>query len=601
MDSLPVDNDNPFQDQADPAPAPHLFIDDDSEDEIFAHEQESVSPADLDDLALAASSRPAVPQSFKDAINSPDRHMWEEAMDSEFASLIMNQTWTMVPLPPGRKCVATRWCYDLKYLPDGSIDKYKARMVAKGFRQQAGIDYEETFSPVVNHVTIRYVFSLCAPLKLKIRQYDVSTAFLNGDIDVEIYVKQPEGFITPGSEHLVLRLHKALYGLKQSARLWNRDLHQTLLSSGFSSLPSDSAVYIRSSPRGLIIILLWVDDLQVFYQDEQDALDVESHLFNTYKMKHVTSRIFVGYEYVQDPDTLAVTLHQHAYIRDTLDEFGIVQPPRVTTPMHASISLSTEDCPRTEADRKLMLDKPYRKLIGCLMFLTTCTRPDIGYAVGFLSRFLVNPGIKHWEAGIRILHYLYHTIGFALQYSSPSPIVAYVDADWAGCVSTGRSTSGQIFLSNGAAISWKSGRQPIISTSSTHAEYIAMSDCSRELVWIKALATQLGALLETPLSLHDSHADAIHQLAEILPDRHGIILYGDNDGAMALAKNPVRHSRMKHIFVRYHFIRERVDAQDLTIMRIDTEYQLADFLTKPVPFPKHSFCLKGIGLICRSL
>ena len=219
-----------------------------------------------------------------EALTSDLSNKWKEAADSEYDSLLQNKTWELVELPSGRKAIGSKWVFKVKYRSDGEVERFKARLVAKGCAQKPGIDYDETFSPVVKFQSIRVLHALAVQNKLLLHQMDVVTAFLNGALDENIYMQQPDGYVQQGKEHLVCKLKKSLYGLKQSPRCWNKALTEFLKSANFRQSSAETCIYVRDN-NSLSIVAVYMDDLIIATKTEQEMQEVKYQLQLQFKMK----------------------------------------------------------------------------------------------------------------------------------------------------------------------------------------------------------------------------------------------------------------------------------------------------------------------------
>ena len=475
-----------------------------------------------------------------------------------------NKTWTLVDLPPGRKAIGSKWVFKIKRNADGSVERYKARLVAKGYDQKEGIDYNETFAPVVNGKSIRVVFTLAAMNDWEIDHLDVKTAFLNADIKEEVYTEQPEGYKEEGKEHMVCRLNKTLYGIKQAPNEWNNEINGCIVSLGFSRCVSDTCVYVKRSKTGKpMFILLFVDDLVPVYagDDKSEWTAVKQQLMTRYKMTNKGSiRMLLGMKVERDRMKRTITLTQEAYVNKMLKVFGMEQCKPTATPMDKN-KLTKDDCPQTQEEQNEMRNIPYKELVGSLLYASITTRPDIAYAVNQVSRFMSNPGMKHWQACKRILRYLKRTtkIGLILNGGEQNQqlLSAYSDADWAGDTDDRKSTTGMVVMMNGSVVSWMSKKQTTVALSTAEAEYMALGGTIQEIKWIKSLLGELGVLVKEPITI-----------------------WCDNQAAIAISKNNVNHNRTKHIDIKHHFVRDAVKDKQVKIDWISTSEQVADVLTK---------------------
>lgn len=515
------------------------------------------------------------PESYSDAIAGPNALLWNKAMSEEYKSLIDNKTWSLTTLPPGRSAIGCKWTFKIKRGSDGSIDRYKARFVAKGFSQRPGLDYGETYAPVIKHESLRIILSIAADRDLTMTQLDVKTAFLHGDVTEELYIRQPEGFVAAKQDHLVCKLHKGLYGLKQSSRLWNAKFNAFIVKFGLASTIADPCVYTRTNADELILLGIWVDDGLLCSTSASLNASIITYLLQHFEITSHPADCFIGLQIQRNRNKRELLLSQPQYIINTLRRFQMSSCHPISTPADPHSHLSALMSPITPETAALMAGTPYKEAIGSLIYLTTCSRPDIAYAVGQAARFCQNPGKAHWAAVKRILSYLSGTRHHGLLFSGTgrAKFVGYTDADYAGCIDSRRSTSGFIFLHLGCAVAWGSRRQQCTALSTTEAEYIAASDASKEAIWLRRLLIQIDFLPSGPVRL-----------------------LCDNESAIRLVHNPTHHQRTKHIDVRFHFIREKQANGEIDINYVTTTHQLADILTKPLAAPQFSFLRSRIGI-----
>ena len=428
--------------------------------------------------------------------------------------------------------------------------------------------------------SIRYVLSIAAAYDLEIEQLDVKTTFLHGDLEEEIYMRQPEGFVCKGKEDLVCRLRKSLYGLKQSPRMWYQKFDSYVLQHGFSRSNVDHCVYVKRLENVFVILTLYVDDMLLIGNSKELINSVKGLLAAQFDMKDLGAANFIlGMQITRDRQSCKLWLWQRKYIEEVLKKFNMVDCKPVKTPMTLGVKLSTDQCPKSEEDAEEMTHVPYASAVGSLMYAMVCTRPDIAQAVGVLSRFMSNPGKEHWSAVKRVLRYLRGTSDLSLCYGGMATgdeldVIGFVDADWGGDLDSRRSTSGYVFSLFGAAVCWMSKRQSTVALSSTEAEYMALTHAGKEAMWLRRLSLELGFKLDA------------------------VKIGCDNQGAIYLAKNPAFHSRSKHIDIQYHFIRQKVEERLVLLKKVDTLVNAADFLTKAVSLAKFTWCVDEIGLHC---
>ena len=400
---------------------------------------------------------------------------------------------------------------------------------------------------------------------------DVTTAFLYGDLEEEIYMQQPEGFIAPGEESKVYRLHKSLYGLKQSPRCWNTRIHAFLIEQGFSALKTDTALYVKGAGKAKLIVSLYVDDLLVISRDLLLIRKTKEAISSVFKVTDFGEvNTILGIKVTRNWSEGTLSLGQELYAQRILERFNMNMCDGRSVPLTPGIKLSKSMVPATESEKKTMANVPYREAVGSLMYLMMCTRPDIASAVQFVSRFSSNPAPQHWEAVKQIFKYVQKTKSLQLTFRKQGMVnlTCLSDSDWESCEDTRRSNF--VFLVGGAAVSRK---QRSVALSSCEAEYVAACEATREAVWEITLPEQLGYdNLETP------------------------IVYMDSQSAMQLIANPVFHDKTKHIQGKMHYIREVAQEGLVTFAKVHTSLNLADILTKGVNAQKVVVCRIGMGL-----
>jgi len=516
--------------------------------------------------AAISAAEPFEPKSIRQAKDDTRWKEWLEAMNLENKSLLDNKTWTLVTCPENRRVLRGKWVYKLKRGPQGEITHYKARWVVRGFEQEEGVDYNETYASVVKPMSYKALFAIAAALDLDIEQMDVKTAFLYGDIDEEIYVEQPHE-LSDGTGR-VCRLNKALYGLKQSPRIWYHTLATFLKGLGFSPLHSDLGIF----SKGHVYIAVYVDDLLIAGPSKTQIKEIKDALNKHFEMTDLgPCSYYLGMSITRDRQNRIIWLSQHGYIEKLLKDFGMWECNPTATPMDTSkLEPMPEGYQVTEEDRLW-----YASAVGSLMYAMLGTCPDIAFAVSACSRYLANPGEPHIKAVKRIMHYLRGTINLKLTFHGAlEPLLGYTDSDWAGDVATRRSTAGYVFNIGSGAISWSSKRQTVVALSSCEAEYMGETQATKEAIWLRSLLKELLGKEEPAAT----------------------IIYGDNQGAIALAKNPQFHARTKHITIQHHFVQEKQTEGKVDLQYIPTEQQVADGLTKALPKDRFIKFRDALGL-----
>ena len=415
-----------------------------------------------------------------------DSIQWKKAIEDELSSLDKNHTWSLVKLPAGKKALQNKWVFRVKDEIDGK-KRYKARLVVKGFQQKRGIDYNEIFSPVVKMTTIRMVLGIVASEDLHLEQLDVKIAFLHGDLKEDIYMVQPEGFQVAGKENLVCKLKRSLYGLKQAPRQWYLKFDSFMQRNGYTRCEMDHGCYLKKFRSSYIILLLYVDDILIAGLEMQEINRLKKQLSQEFEMKDLgAARQILGMSIIRDRTEGILKLSQEKYIVKVLDKFRMNDARVRSTPMATHLKLSKKQSPQTDEDKEEMTKVPYASAVGSLMYAMVCTRPDIAHAVGVVSRFMSNPGKEHWEAVKWLLRYLKGTSKTALCFSKKSVVLeGFTDADLGGYSDSGKSTTGYVFTIGGTTISWMSRLQKSVALSTTEAEYMAIAEAAKELIWLK--------------------------------------------------------------------------------------------------------------------
>lgn len=509
-----------------------------------------------------------IPESYDEIQCRNDRNQWEQAIKDELNSLHENNTWNIVPLPNNKNIVDCKWVFSIKNDSDGNLTKYKARLVAKGFSQKYLLDYDETFAPVARITTFRMMMAFAIQNDLLVHQMDVKTAFLNGELSEEIYMKIPEG--VTGNENHVCKLNKALYGLKQSARCWFEKFEQVLKQHGFESSDADKCLFILNNGdiTKNIYVILYVDDVIIITFEIERMNRFKEYLSDQFNMKDMNeAQFFLGIKISRQNGKMIMS--QSAYLKSVLKRFAMNECNSISTPLADKLNYkelnSDEHC-----------DAPCRNLIGCLMYAMLCTRPDLCVALNLLSRFQNKNNKELWQSLKRILRYIRGTLHVCLTYKrngEAKPLTGFVDSDWAGDEIDRKSTTGYLFKLYNNTISWNSKRQQSVATSSTEAEYMALYEGVKEACWLRSILSNIKLNLNEPT-----------------------IIYEDNNGCIAIANNPTDHKRTKHIDIKYHFIRDKIQEKLIALEYISTGEQQADMFTKALAAVKFGLNRDKIGL-----
>lgn len=502
------------------------------------------------------------PNSFQEAMASEEKVEWRAATNEEIRSLLKNETWRLSKLPKGRKAIKCRWVFKVKENPDGSIERYKARLVAKGFQQRPELDYKETYSSVVKMDTLRAFLSIVAARDMEMVHFDVKTAFLYGDLEEEIFMEQPEGY--DDGSGLVCRLQHGLYGLKQASRQWNSKLTEFLLKFGFKQSAADSCVYVSDKNGSYTILAIYVDDGALASTDKEMITEIIDYLNQHFEMTVSEASCLVGLQIERDRVAKTLRIHQAGYIKKLLERFNMQDCKPRKTPADPSQKL-------VKSLEKERPNFPYKESVGGLMFAMVMARPDIAQAVGKAAQFMDCFDNSHVMAVKHIFRYLRGTVDRGITYGGQETLVGSSDADYAGDLTTRRSTSGYVFMMNGGAIAWSSKIQKVVAMSTTEAEYMAMAEATKQAIWMRQLLKDFGIRMSEPTRINC-----------------------DNQGAIKLVSNPEFHQRTKHIDVRHHFIREAAEMKKVVMQYVASEEQPADIMTKALNGPKFEHCLKLI-------
>lgn len=507
------------------------------------------------------------PEDYYSAISCSHKNIWRESMEEEYNSLVANKTWEPAELPKGRRSIKCRWVYALKYDENGNVIRAKSRLVAKGFSQKPGLEYDLTHSPVIAAETFRLLCAIIAINNLGTLQVDIKNAYLNGKIDMEVYIEQPVGFVDKNNPNMVYKLLKALYGLKQAGRIWYDDLSSKLEAQGFIRSEADPCLMLKNENNEFIAIAIYVDDLIIAGKSMDSLNGILKILSDSYDVKNLGKPKFIlGIHIYEDQD--GVKLNQRLYIEKLLEKYGMTDSRPTYTPL--DLGHFQNDASEVIGERF-----PYRELVGSIGYIAKQTRPDISFAYGVLSRKLDCATMQDWKAAKRILAYLKTTIEVWLVYSRSAKfgLAIYCDSDYAGTPGA-KSTSGFVLLYAGGAVSWHSKRQDVVAQSTSEAELISVSTAGKEIMWVLKLLKDFGVKINYPVRL-----------------------YEDNQPAIALSHLRPGRDKLKHLSTKQQYIRELVAEKILILEYIPTEDMLADLFTKPLPKLRISKLRHEIGCV----
>jgi hypothetical protein len=516
----------------------------------------------LDEAMLIIESIGGEPTSVEEALASSEGKLWKQAMIDQMKSLKANKTWKEMPCPPGVKIVKCKWVFKRKIGANGKVIKYKARLVACGYSQTEGVDFNETYAPVGKYKSIRIILAIVAQLGYVMEQMDVDSAFLNATVKEEIYMQQPPGFEKQGN--IICLLIKALYGIKQAPAEWNHEFNGTIVSHGFKRCTSDSCVYMKMSKTNRqIIIFLFVDDIiiAVHPEDKPEWKEIQSAITLKYKIVDLGQCKWILQMGIEYSPNGSIKLNQEVYVNKLLQKFQLDKCNQVSIP--GTQDKLTEGDSDKDSIKDEAVSKLYSQIVGSLLYGSISTRPDISYMTGILTRYMSSATNQHLTAAKRVLRYLAGTTKLGLVYESNGEanlgVEAYVDADFAN-EKDRKSITGYVVKVNGCVVSWSSKKQSRVATSTAEAEYIALSSVGKEVMWTRALLKELGFNQDEPSIIHC-----------------------DNQSAIKISEHDAMHEKSKHFDITLHWIREAIHNKEFLVKYIPTKYQQADVLTKSVP------------------
>ncbi|KAJ0512023.1 putative RNA-directed DNA polymerase [Helianthus annuus] len=515
---------------------------------------------------VASLNKIVEPKTYSEAVKD---ERWVEAMNNEMEALYRNNTWVLVDLPKDRKPIGCKWVYKVKYKANGEIERYKAKLVAKGFNQREGIDFSETFSPVVKMVTIRIVLKLAVNNNWLLYQMDVNNAFLYGTLTKDVFMTLPQGYFSNDNAK-VCKLVKSLYSLKQAPRQWNEKLTDVLVSMGFVQSVCDYSLFVLSKQDVFIILLVYVDDIVVTGNNKIEIEKVKACLKESFQIKDLgILRYFLGIEVLYSD--ACICLSQRKYCLELLNEFGYLACKPVTTPIEQSF-IVTNKCDKEQ--KNLENINGFQRLIGKLIYLSL-TRPDISYDVQFLSQYMHCPSQVHLDIALRLLRYLKLSPGKGVNFkkSDNMNLSGFVDSDWAKCLKTRKPvTRFGIFLGD-TLVSWKSKKQSVVSRSTAEAEYRAMCSATCEIMWILNVLTELKIVYNLPVKL-----------------------FCDSKSAISISQNPVFHEHTKYFEIDLHFLREKIAAGIIEPEKVHSDVQIVDIFTKGLNASQHQTLCESLGM-----
>ncbi|CAI7904343.1 unnamed protein product [Closterium sp. NIES-54] len=538
---------------------------------------------DEDEIAHCYWAAVPEPKTLAEALSGPNAEKWKQSVKEEYDSLLENETWELCELPPGKKAISSKLIFGHKYGPDGELTRYKSRLVAKGFQQTKGKDFDEIFAPVGKGTTLRVMLGMAAIRGWRIKQMDITTAFLNGIILEELYMLQPEG-LDDGSGR-VCRLKKAIYGLKQAPRAWYHKLEETLLAGGFKKSEFDHSLFLLQEKEQLLMLLVYVDDILLFSESAAMIERVEEMLEMQLKCSKMGDvKYYLGMHVERDLDKGVFRLHQRKYCEGPAEKYGLQDGGKPATPLPSRFTV--EPCADEEVvgecDRKL-----FHSMVGALNYVANHTRPDIAFATSRLASVVSRPSHEQLEAAKRLVRCVSATASVGLEYSAVRQrlqrgaadlgkgemlLTCYTYASFNSVKADGTSIGGYVCLFGGGAVSWCSKKQNEVGLSSCETEYMALHHGAKEVVWLRRLLEEIGVCLKEPT-----------------------VIFCDNESAVKLAKNACLHGLMKHIRLKWHWVRRLLD-KEVRLEIVKTHQQAADILTKRLAESEHWKGMKLAGM-----
>jgi hypothetical protein len=528
-------------------------------------------PADAAQSCHVQKARESDSPTLKEALSSPYRDLWEAAIAEELESLREAGTWELVEPPRGIKVFPSRFVLKVKRNSDGSLERRKARLVLKGNFQRADIDYFDTYAPVADFVVVRIMLAMACANSWVVHQLDVKSAFLNGYLDEEIYMKLPGEYAR--SDGKVCKLKRAIYGLRQAPRAWNKRLCDDLRGRGFTSLVNAESVFRGNLTGYVVYLVIYVDDILVVSESERAVVMAKQSLGTLYTVKDMgVAEYFLGVKIEREHGCLKLT--QESYIHSVLERYGMQDCKPVVTPMVQSSDLMVKS-PRSDSEASRMDGVPYREAIGSLLYLAVRTRPEIAVAVSVLAKHVQEPRPCHWEGVKRVFRYLRGSANQGLCYTATGTdpaLTIYCDADWASDPENRRSRSGVVCYIGSSLVAWKSRRQTTPSVSSCEAEYIALFEAGRDAVWMRSLLCELG----------------------MCPGAVPTVVHHDNQGSIAWAQGGLR--KVKHVELKYHHTQHLIESKQIRIEYVESSQNAADVMTKALSGPSFQRALKLLSI-----
>jgi Reverse transcriptase (RNA-dependent DNA polymerase) len=516
------------------------------------------------------------PKTIDEALHGPNTKEWQEALEYKISQLEKLRTWEVVDLPKGETAIPWSKITRVKQGPNGEVQSYRVRIVAGGHKQIGGVNYTKTFSAAAKMPTVYVILANAAHQNWEIEHIDVKSAYLNAPLKEIIYMKPPRSVLKPGQEGKVLRLIKGLYGLKQAGRGWYLEMAGVFMNKmGFEQSKTDHSVFFQWTDDEHTIVAVATDDMAITSKRAMNIKWFKSKVKEFWDIKDYRPiKWFLIFQIKRDCKFKTISINQQAYIESVVEKFGLTNAKNVATPMAANAKFMFQHSPMMLNQVAHLNRIPYSEAIGSILWAMVVSRPDTAYAVGVLSQFIQNPGPAHWDGVKRVVSYLGSTKELWLTFggTKETPLERYCNMDWTSQPHR-HSISRYSFHYGLGTISWSFKKQNVITLSSTEAEYIVETHATKEGIWLKTFVKEVVGEGQGPLTI-----------------------MGDNQGAIALAKDNKFHLHTKHINLHYYFIREAVQEKKVKMVYILTADNIANIFMKALVKPKFTRFIGMLGL-----
>ena len=505
---------------------------------------------------------PIEPKSYWHAMKQKDHEKWKESINAEFQSLVENNTWSIIKIEDIKNYymeIDCMWIFKLKTDINGNIERYKARLVARGDSQIYGVNYTDTSSPVLSNTSLIILLCIATANNYIIENIDINTAFLYGNLKEDLYMKIPPGiYENLSKKEYIIKLNESIYGLKQSSLNWYNTLKDYLLSLNFIQVTHEKCIFILKNLNNIIILGIYVDDILILSNNISMVNTFKSNIKLKFKIKELGSTNSILGIKINKDKIGNISLSQYTYIKDILQKFNYDQVNPSKTPMETKLCLSNDT---TEVYNK----KLYQQMIGSLLYLMIRTRPDISYSITTLSQFNNYPSKLHHAYVKRIFRYIKYSEDYSLIINNKNDMIlsAYCDASFAPIKHERKSISGFVCYLGNTPVIWKTKKQSLIAKSTMECELYALEFCLSEVLYLRNLLQDLG------------YKQSITKI------------YHDNQASIYFSTNQYLNSRNKHIDLKHCFIKQHIELKNIEVVYISTYEMKADGFTKslgPIKF-----------------